>query len=180
MQRAIFYHNDAKGVLELKEDLVKAESETDFEKASGPIFEVLGDISRDTQIIQKATEENHNEIEPLKYILHRLDRIESTIIATSEDRQNNNIYDIVPYRKVLTFKYENISHQTSFKTIYDRLSLLKKIDGFIELDDLHINEEERTISVYLLISDSIHLPKVYQYCYKTFSECGFKNVSVVK
>ena len=34
MERVIFYHNDAKGVLELRDELEKAEKKIDFEKAS--------------------------------------------------------------------------------------------------------------------------------------------------
>ena len=178
MQRAIFYHNDAKGVLELKEELVKAESEIDFEKTSGPIFEVLGDISRDTQIIQKATEENHGDIEPLKYILERLDRIEHTIKSTNEKRHSNVPFDIAPFRTTIAFSYEDISHQTSPKTILNRLSSVKKIDGYVDVVDVKVNPDERIIAVMLLVSDTTHMPEVYQYCYKILSECGFKKVTL--
>ena len=181
-QRTIFYHNDAKGVLELKEELIKTESEIDFENASGPIYEVLGDIHRDTMIIEKATDDNHDEIEPLKYILHRLDQIEHVLQLANIDRRkniiNNELYDIAPYRTILNFRYDSVSHQTSTKTLFNRLSSIKNIDGYIDLTDVHHDTNNKIISLNLLISDNIHLPAVYQLCYKIFSECGFKNISL--
>lgn len=181
VERTIYYDNDAQGTLDLKASLIKTESEIDYDKTSGPIVEALGDISRDTQIIEKASENSHDTIEPLKYILHKLDRIESAI-KTSNDRRHqiNNITDFAPYRQILKFKYEGLSHQTSPKSIMNRLSLINNIiEGFIEVDDIHIDGNNNIISVYLLISDTIHMPEVYQHCYKILSECGFKNVSTI-
>lgn len=79
MQRTIPYYNDAKGVLELQEELKNAESEIDFEAKSGPIFEVLGDITRDTNMLKEAAESKAGSQEPLAYIMQRLDRIESSL-----------------------------------------------------------------------------------------------------
>ena len=80
MQRTIPYYNDAKGVLELRDDLKKAESEILFDNSkSGPIFDVLGDISHETRMLNKVGEENAESREPLEYIMRRLDKIESSI-----------------------------------------------------------------------------------------------------
>lgn len=178
-ERTIFYYNDAKGVLELIEDLKKAEAEIDLSKTSGPIVDVLGDISRDTQIIQRTSTNNPDEIEPLKFILQRLDRIETTIKNTNAHPHSTRFSNVSPYKKSFFFKYENITHQTSMKTLNTRLSFLKSMANYIEVLDINIDKTEKIIAVTLLVSDDIDLPEVYQYCYKTFSECGFKNVSVL-
>lgn len=98
-ERTIFYYNDAKGVLELIEDLKKAEAEIDLSKTSGPIVDVLGDISRDTQIIQRTSTNNPDEIEPLKFILQRLDRIETTIKNTNAHPHSTRFSNVSPYKK---------------------------------------------------------------------------------
>lgn len=83
MQRVIIYDNDAKGVLELQAALKKAESEIDFDSKGGPIFDVLGDITRDTNMLKEAAQSNAGTQEPLSYIMQRLDRIESSIHSQS-------------------------------------------------------------------------------------------------
>lgn len=85
MQRTIFYHNDAKGVLELRDALKKAASEIDFEKKAGPIVEVLGDISHDADMLKKVAEQDSNSREPLEYIMRRLDQIERSIVNRIPD-----------------------------------------------------------------------------------------------
>ena len=57
-QRTIFYHNDAKGVLELKDDLIKAEAEIDFQNKTGPIIDTLSDINHDTIVLQNIKDNN--------------------------------------------------------------------------------------------------------------------------
>lgn len=100
MQRTIFYHNDAKGVLELRDALKKAAYEIDFEKKVGPIVEVLGDISHDADMLKKVAEKDSDSKEPLEYIIRRLDRIESSLNATSHNPDktilmNRNGYSLV-------------------------------------------------------------------------------------
>ena len=81
MQRTIFYYNDAKGVLELRDELKKAVCTIDFEKKSGPIVDVLGDISHDAAMLNKVAEKDSEIREPFEYIMQRLDRIENSIIS---------------------------------------------------------------------------------------------------
>lgn len=79
MQRTIFYRNDAMGVLKLREDLRDTASKIDFEKASGLVFEALGEISHDAAMLKNVAEKDSDSKEPLEYIMRRLDRIESSI-----------------------------------------------------------------------------------------------------
>jgi len=80
MQRTIFYYNDAKGVLELKEDLKKAEQNISFSDKCGPIYDILGDISHDTNLLKSVKETDTQNIQPMEYILNRLNRIEDAIL----------------------------------------------------------------------------------------------------
>ena len=79
MQRIIPYFNDAMGTKELRDNLKKAESEISFDEKTGPIVDVLGDISHDADMLQKVAAKNSDSMEPLEYILQRLDRIENSI-----------------------------------------------------------------------------------------------------
>jgi hypothetical protein len=76
MQRVILYSNDAKGVLELRDDLKKAESEIVFEEKGGPIVEVLGDISHDVGNPEKVENTDICIQDTIAFILQRLDKIE--------------------------------------------------------------------------------------------------------
>ena len=90
MQRTIFYYNDAKGVLELRDELKKAVCTIDFEKTSGPIVDVLGDISHDADMLKKVAEKDSNSKEPLAYIMQRLDRIENSITLSAMHNESQS------------------------------------------------------------------------------------------
>ena len=69
------------GTKELRDNLKKAESEISFDEKTGPIVDVLGDISHDADMLQKVAAKNSDSMEPLEYIMRRLDRIENSINA---------------------------------------------------------------------------------------------------
>lgn len=103
MQRTIFYHNDAKGVLELRDALKKAAYEIDFEKKVGPIVEVLGDISHDADMLKKVAEKDSDSKEPLEYIMRRLDRIEALIPTKIEAVPQKSIETTDLQRAIVTY-----------------------------------------------------------------------------
>ncbi|MBE6785589.1 MAG: hypothetical protein E7538_05055 [Ruminococcaceae bacterium] len=84
MERTIFYHNDAKGVLELRDALIKAEQAIDFSAKMGPIIDIMGDISHDTSVLENV---NVKDKEPLEYIMNRLTKIEEAVLMSN--RKNN-------------------------------------------------------------------------------------------
>lgn len=118
MQRVVPYSNDAKGVLELQADLKKAESEISFDEKSGPIMEVLGDISHDADMLQKVAAKNSDNMEPLEYIMRRLDRIESSI-NVRETVSSNPLSNIM-----LTFHCEAVDAKKDSRRIHSALSKL--------------------------------------------------------
>ena len=177
MQRAIFYHNDAKGVLELQDELKKTESEICFENPSGPIYDVLGDISHDTQILQNLNNEDKQLLEPLQYIMQRLDRIEDRVSFVSRNRITH--FDDFPRKTLALFKYEEIVNPCNTSILYRRLSEVQMIEPNTHIDHIHLDKEKKTISIYLIITDPIGVPEVYQCFYKKLSEFGFKNVTAI-
>lgn len=91
--RTIFYKNDVKGTLELKEEIIKAESEIDFEKLSSPIYDMLKEIGQEINILnnKEITGNGKSEnIDMLEYILERLGKIEN-MIAKNEPRRDRKI-----------------------------------------------------------------------------------------
>lgn len=180
MQRAIFYYNDAKGVLELRAELEKAESEISFETPSGPIYEVLGDISHDTQILQNLNGENNQQLEPLQYIMQRLDRIEDRVRFVSHKRTVSSSSDEFPRRTLAAFRYEEKLNSCNTRLLRKHLSEVQTIDPNTYIESIEIDEDRKTIMVYLFITDPIGVPEVYQFFYKKFSEFGFKNVTAIE
>lgn len=76
--RTIFYTNDAKGVLELQNDLEKAISNINPEQYTSPIFSILGDLKIEENILtnMQHIENGEKSADALDLILKRLERIE--------------------------------------------------------------------------------------------------------
>lgn len=85
MQRVILYSNDAKGVLELRDDLRKAESEISFDEKSGPIVDVLGDIPIDNGNPEKKETTVEGILNSMALIFQKLEQLErnSMIVPTA-------------------------------------------------------------------------------------------------
>lgn len=82
MERAVFYKNDAQGVLDLRELLKKAEAAIDFEKVTSPIHDILQTIYRDKRILQmQASQGDGEEQQALPYILEKLNRLENLVLT---------------------------------------------------------------------------------------------------
>ncbi|AGK97960.1 hypothetical protein [Clostridium pasteurianum] len=88
-ERTIFYINDSKGVLELKEELkkqVEALKIIDCNTLDNPIFSALESTIEEKNILGKIKESEPIDANAVKYILDRLDKIENKI-------ENNNKYN---------------------------------------------------------------------------------------
>ena len=179
MQRAIFYQNDAKGVLELRAELEKAESEISFEKLSGPIYEVLGDISHDAQMLQNLGGDDQKQLEPLQYIIHRLDRIEERVRLVTNGRIAYSDADEFLYKKVIAFKYEELGNTCNTKILQKRLSEVYMLEPNAHIEHIAIDRNKKIINIYLIITDKISIPEVYHFFYKKLSEFGFKNITTI-
>lgn len=178
-QRAIFYHNDAKGVLELRADLEKAESEIDFEKKCGPIVDVIGDINHDEIMLQKAKQTDGNILEPLEYIIGRLDRIENAITASRRRTIVYNSDDRLPRKTAFAFKYDEFNRVCNKSLLQKHLTRVNSIDSSAFFDDVNIDFENKTITIVVMMIDLLDVPEIYRFFKKVLSEFGFKNVSVI-
>lgn len=175
MQRTIFYHNDAKGVLELKDALTKAKDEIKFDDPCGPIFDILGDISHDTSVLQKARQINDNEIEPLEYILMRLNTIEDAVRSNQDLR---NLKKRVEEHDEVVFRYTEISNHVNIKTLKRRLSLVNRIDPDVLVRDVRIDNDNKIVIIHISFTGLIAIPEIYQYFLKVLSEHGFKELDI--
>ncbi len=77
-ERTIFYHNDAKGVLELKETLKSFISEIDPTEKVSPILDALKDLVSSKKILDSA-DFNSIDSDAFQYILRKLNEIDTKV-----------------------------------------------------------------------------------------------------
>ena len=175
-QRAIFYYNDAKGVLELRDELKKAEEEIDFENKSGPIIDVLGDISHDEVILQQAKLNDGDILQPLEYIIGRLNRIEEAIISSRKQTIRYDLGEQLPRKTGFGFRYDEINRSCNKTVLRNRLSRVLSVDPHAIVDEVIIDYDKRTILIIVIMNDLLDVPEIYHFFQKVLSEFGFKNV----
>lgn len=176
-QRTIFYYNDAKGVLELREELIKAEKEIDYEIKSGPIYDVLGDISNDTKLIENAEQTHNDDIQPLEYILKRLNRIEDAIRTSRTRPPMGLIEQVLPKKIAMVFKYKKVASSMDRKQLESRISQVKVIDTEAMVEDVIIDTETKIIIIYLIITGLIDMAGINKYIIEVLSDSGFENIT---
>lgn len=177
MQRVVLYSNDAKGVLELRDDLKKAESEIVFEEKSGPIVEVLGDISHDADMLQKVAAKDSDSMEPLEYILQRLDRIENSISQHPSRSSSQS--------KAYIFRYTYSSYDGSADTDVDWSKVYEISDVYpwvtVHSTTQSVNGAGKgTINIDLEVLHPKQTPiKVADWFVRCLTSMGFVNVRFV-
>lgn len=183
MERTIFYQNDAQGVLELRDNISAAESKIDFEKESSPIYDIIQEYGRDAQII-KISEKQFSEptgdenTSILKYILHKLNNLEDAIQSVRSAPPISSGNDF-PRRSVIRLKFQSISQPYQEEKILNRLQKVSSIDPDIQVVALHIDEEDKYASIYVILLNRISVPDVFNYFKKVFSEYGFTEAFII-
>ena len=179
MQRTIFYYNDAKGVLELRDALKKATREIDFEKKTGPIVEILGDLTHDAAMLKKVAEKDSDSREPLEYIMRRLDRIESLIPARTEPAPTPSVQSYS--KSYATITYEEAPPVFPKDTeLLDRFSAIDgKLPGF-RMSGVRISSERKEIYVYFNYDENVGSLSVFGAFLRLemVTALGFKGVKV--
>ena len=179
MQRAIFYQNDAKGVLDLRDDLKKAEKEINFEQKGGPIYDVLGDISHDTTVLTKAGQDDNDVKEPLEYILHRLNRIEDAItVSRGRFMERDYFEERFPRTTTVVFDYEKLDRTYNARMLKNMLSKVNAIDSDANVRDVINDSESKKIFIRMDVTGPLIMPDIYMFFDNTLSEYGFKGITL--
>lgn len=174
MERAIFYHNDAQGVLELRKALEKAESEIDFSKIGSPIYDVLHSIDRDKSILQLSQNDSKAEQEVLPYILDKLNKLEDMILA---NKTSKSISSPAPPERTVQFALLNVPED-----INERPNFVKKLSnafrdppyGIYNMRLEQSEEDSATFLVYCRVLEGLPDSLLKRIIEKTLIEEGYK------
>lgn len=184
MERTIFYQNDARGVIELRENIAAAEKEIDYDKTESPIYNVLHDVLKDRQIIefsesQSISQEDDGNATVLKYILQKLTNLEDAVQTSRPLMQNaesRRCFDGV----VFAFSYVKSTQPYQVEKLLMRLQRVTQIEQDISVVDVHIYEERKKIWVYTMgLSDKSNALDIYRSFAKTLSQFGFEGVKAI-
>lgn len=184
MERTIFYQNDARGVIELRENIAAAEKEIDYEKTESPIYNVLHDVLKDRQIIefsesQSISQEDDGNATVLKYILQKLTNLEDAVQTSRPLMQNaesRRCFDGV----VFAFSYVKSTQPYQVEKLLIRLQRVTQIEQDISVVDVHIYEERKKIWIYTMgLSDKSNASDIYRSFAKTLSQFGFEGVKAI-
>ena len=184
MERTIFYQNDARGVIELRENIAAAEKEIDYDKTESPIYNVLHDVLKDRQIIefsesQSISQEDDGNATVLKYILQKLTNLEDAVQTSRPLMQNaesRRCFDGV----VFAFSYVKSTQPYQVDKLLMRLQRVTQIEQDISVVDVHIYEERKKIWVYTMgLSDKSNASDIYHSFAKTLSQFGFEGVKAI-
>ena len=184
MERTIFYQNDARGVIELRESIAAAEKEIDYDKTESPIYNVLHDVLKDRQIIefsesQSISQEDDGNATVLKYILQKLTNLEDAVQTSRPLMQNaesRRCLDGV----VFAFSYVKNTQPYQVEKLLMRLQRVTQIEQDISVVDVHIYEEGKKIWVYTMgLSDKSNASDIYRSFAKTLSQFGFEGVKAI-
>lgn len=184
MERTIFYQNDARGVIELRENIAAAEKEIDYDKIESPIYNVLHDVLKDRQIIefsesQSISQEDDGNATVLKYILQKLTNLEDAVQTSRPLMQNaesRRCFDGV----VFAFSYVKSTQPYQVDKLLMRLQRVPQIEQEISVVNVHIYEEEKKIRVYTMgLSDKSNASDIYHSFAKTLSQFGFEGVKAI-
>ena len=184
MERTIFYQNDARGVIELRESIAAAEKEIDYDKTESPIYNVLHDVLKDRQIIefsesQSISQEDDGNATVLKYILQKLTNLEDAVQTSRPLMQNaesRRCLDGV----VFAFSYVKSTQPYQVEKLLMRMQRVTQIEQDISVVDVHIYEEGKKIWVYTMgLSDKSNASDIYRSFAKTLSQFGFEGVKAI-
>lgn len=118
--RTIFYTDDIKGTIELKEELKKFIDDIDYrKKADNPISRAIKDY-KTRELFEEEIKTKGKSLDSTNYLLKRLDEIERKI-----DTNSFNPNHIIDYKEKI-FQYDKF--MLDLKKIYDKARLVKSKD----------------------------------------------------
>lgn len=177
MERVIFYHNDAQGVLDLREALAQAESEIDFSKIGSPIYDVLHSIDRDINILQISQNDAQTEQEVLPYILEKLNKLEDMFLA---NRSSNNAHSMGVTRWNLEFFLLNIPEGYEGRRFNDELLDAVTTIPQIFVYSMDTDLTNKKVSIILSAPADFSSNKLESVFEKALSDAGFKDIAFTR
>lgn len=165
MERTIFYQNDAKGVLELRDALIKAEKTIDFEEKASPIIDILGDISRDTTVLASV---NTEDKQPLEYIMNRLTRIEEAVLSSNNAIQNRILKNRTLIERRLAFTADIPDDFSNSEDVISHIVGIARSQGF-NINELHIEKESENIFITFIDIENRPYPIAFDCLKKMFA-----------
>lgn len=184
MERTIFYQNDAKGVLELRDNLIEAESKIDFDKISSPIYDILHEYNRDAQIVQisekqLSNESNEDNTNILKYILFKLNNLDDSIKSIRRS-QTADEEDDYPSWMIFSFAFSTISQPYQKKKLLSKLQTVTLMEPNVRVQNISVDLDEKNVLVYLVLYGRIPIPDIYHFFLKILKEYGFVNARATR
>lgn len=176
MQRTIFYRNDARGVLELRDKLKNTAEKIDFEKKCGMVFEALGEISHDAAMLKKVAEKDSKyNMEDLMWLLDQIQILQTTK-NKSEIENGGHIFR----EDYITIIYETAPcDKLSDINLRELLSVLdSKIPGF-RVTDVRSSSQFKEIYVYFKYDQSCcDIRKVGAYLGEAIISIGYAGIQI--
>lgn len=165
-ERTIFYNNDFQGALTLKESLKKMVLSIEKEKGKNsysPIYDVIGNTEIQNNIIKKLDNKNVKDISEFKYILGKLDEIQSEVAAMKmrdigvkeENISNKQVRKYIFKRRL---RKKNI--EETYGTLKEKLDLIEFIYN-VTVKAIDIDENDIvTVTFSCAISESKNIKEV--------------------
>ena len=177
MERTIFYQNDARGVLELKENLIEAEESIDFDKESSPIYDIIHEIDREAQIVNLSNEQLTNQLNSensdiLPYILQKLNNLQDSIQAIRPFSQVPEVPSFTE-RFQFRFRYLENSQPYSKEKLFIKLQKINAIEPGIIVEDVHTYVKKKEVCIFTILTSQISIVTVRLFFKNTLSKFGF-------
>lgn len=146
-ERTIFYKNDAQGVLDLRDELLKYVGKIDYSQKNSPILDALSDVIKTNSILELTQESGSEEDSALNLIIKKLNSIERGL------EKGDTLSAPRPQRRYMQkFWFDEAPEGVSGELVWEEL---KKglIYEPIELMSMDFGLEEKVIAVTYLAYD---------------------------
>lgn len=176
-ERTIFYKNDAQGTLDLQDDLRTFIDKIDFEQPSGPIQDIMSEIGQETYLLNNTTNTSDvDESNSLKYILDRLNSIESSIKSIQQPKDNSEI------RRLFTtiFTYEDCNEAISETQILNKLKDISSYEKNYEIFAVSLDTDNKQIKILTLKNSKVFTSTFYGFCVHTLEKLGFTGIELAR
>lgn len=172
MERVIFYQNDAQGVLDLRNALIKAENEIDFSKTESPIHDVLRSINRDKKILQISQKDMQTGQEVLPYILDKLNRLEDVLSSRTFGNTSLSHFNNWDFQ----FPLSKVPEKDQEEPFYVKLRDIIFSIPSISIHGMRVNYGDKKLMVQFYAPAGLDQESLIHLFEKAFSNAGLENI----